>query len=120
MSEREIRNLNSDLILPKFPEDSERAKRATSRGDRVSKSNPKMGDTKPSTSESKEDIAELIGFKRRETFKVISKATDEELKALGARLKLRDWETDSQGEYGQPVRLAVRQAWALLVIHLPR
>ena len=64
MSKRDIQNLHSDLIVPDFPENSERAQRARARGEKGGESYSNMSDSKPSITESKGDISDKLGFNK--------------------------------------------------------
>ena len=78
MSDKEVRNLKSDLQVPKFSENTARGQRAINRDKskgRGDKSEPNMENSKHSDEEPKGEIkVNRLDFGKREAFAVQSKA----------------------------------------------
>ena len=81
MSDKEVRNLKSDLKVPQFSETTARGQRAITRDkskNRGDESDPNMENLKHSDEESKGEIkVNRLNYGKREAFTVQSKATVE-------------------------------------------
>ena len=83
MTDKEVRNLKSDLQAPQFSENTARGQRAIIRDKskgRGDKSEPNMENSKHSDKESKGEVkVNRLDFGKREAFTVQSKASEEDI-----------------------------------------